>query len=250
MNYSVEICCFSVQDVINAQKGGATRVELCSDKFMGGTTPGYGYVKWAVEQMDVKVSMMIRPRGGDFVYSDAELEVMVNDIEAAAEAGANCVVLGVMDKKGFLDCDTVSSLVNRAKKHSMEVTFHRAFDVIREPEKALEQLKQMGVTRILTSGQRATVVDGAEFLAKLIDLAGNDISIMTGGELSELNVDKMIEIGAKEFHARVEKVIKTDVPWPENGVKMGSADCDDTLVDVIDEEKVKILVDKVKSAVC
>ena len=249
MDYNVEICCFSVQDVINAQKGGATRVELCSDKFSGGTTPSYGYVKWAVEETEVKVSMMIRPRGGDFVYSKDELKVMADDIKAAGEIGADCVVLGVMDEKGFLDYDAVKNLTELAKSKGMEVTFHRAFDVIQEPERALEQLKQIGVTRILTSGQRATVVDGAEFIAKLIKLAGDDIIIMPGGELNETNVDKMLEIGAREFHARVEKVIKTQVPWPDNGVKMGSADCDDTLISVIDEEKVRILVDKVKTAI-
>ncbi len=247
MNYNVEICCFSVQDIINAQNGGATRVELCADKFSGGTTPSYGYVKWVVSCADIKVSMMIRPRGGDFVYSDEELKVMADDIDAAADIGVDCVVFGVIDQRGFLDCEAPSRLVEQAKKHNMEITFHRAFDVIQQPEEALEQLKQMGVTRVLTSGQRATVVEGAKFIAKLIELAGDDIIIMPGGELNESNVDRMLEIGAREVHARIEKNIKTEVPWPDNGVKMGAADCDDTLISVIDEERVRILVNKVKS---
>ena len=246
MDYNIEICCFSVEDVINAKKGGATRVELCADKFAGGTTPSYGYVKWVVENVDIKVSMMIRPRGGDFVYTPEEINVMEKDIDAAADIGADCIVMGVMTKDGFLDYDSVAKLAERAQKHGMETTFHRAFDVMREPEQALEQLKKIGVTRILTSGQGATVVEGAALLAKLIQLAGNDISIMTGGGMNETNVESMLKIGAKEVHGAIKKTVHSEVAWIDNGVKMGSAECDDTLVYVTDENRVRIISDKVR----
>ena len=195
----IEICLESVESVIAAEKGGADRVELCSDLFEGGLTPTIGTVKTALKKSNIKINAMIRPRGGDFCYSDEEFEVMKEDIKAFKETGINGIVFGILTPEGDVDVKRSKEIIELARP--LAVTFHRAFDMTRDPYKSLEELIELGVDRVLTSGQEATVPEGAELLEELVQIAGDRIIVMPGCGITERNFPKLRDkIKAKEYH--------------------------------------------------
>ena len=153
MSLIVEVVCYNIEDVLRARQGGAQRVELCADPGAGGTTPNYGFIKQSVALSDIDVMVMIRPRGGDFLYNKAEILQMEEDIRIAAELGAQGVVFGVLDETGFINKPVMAGLVRLAKDLELEITCHRAFDVARDPYQFLQVLLELGVNRLLTSGQ-------------------------------------------------------------------------------------------------
>ena len=195
----IEICLESVESVIAAEKGGADRVELCSDLFEGGLTPTIGTVKTALRKSNIKINAMIRPRGGDFCYSDEEFEVMKEDIKAFKETGINGIVFGILTPEGDVDVKRSKELIELARP--LSVTFHRAFDMTRDPYKSLEDLIKLGFDRVLTSGQEATVPEGADLLEELVQIAGDRIIVMPGCGITERNFPKLRDkIKAKEYH--------------------------------------------------
>ena len=195
----IEICLESVESVIAAEKGGADRVELCSDLFEGGLTPTIGTVKTALKKSNIKINAMIRPRGGDFCYSDEEFEVMKEDIKAFKETGINGIVFGILTPDGDVDVKRSKEIIELARP--LAVTFHRAFDMTRDPYKSLEELIELGVDRVLTSGQEATVPEGADLLEELVQIAGDRIIVMPGCGITERNFPKLrAKIKAKEYH--------------------------------------------------
>lgn len=195
----IEICLESVESVIAAEKGGADRVELCSDLFEGGLTPTIGTVKTALKKSNIKINAMIRPRGGDFCYSDEEFEVMKEDIKAFKETGINGIVFGILTPEGDVDIKRSKEIIELARP--LAVTFHRAFDMTRDPYKSLEELIELGVDRVLTSGQEATVPEGADLLEELVQIAGDRIIVMPGCGITERNFPKLRDkIKAKEYH--------------------------------------------------
>ena len=195
----LEVCLESVADVLAAQEGGADRVELCGDLVEGGTTPSVGAVRLAKERASIPVMAMIRPRGGDFLYSDLEFDVMLRDVGAAKEAGADGVVFGVLTADGDLDGERMARLV--AAAHPMGVTCHRAFDMTRDPGEALETLIELGVDRVLTSGQERSVPEGLALIGELVQQAGDRIIVMPGAGIEEDNIREVAErTGAKELH--------------------------------------------------
>jgi len=182
-----------------AQSAGADRVELCANLLEGGTTPSAGSVAWAQDALDIGVMVLIRPRGGDFVYSASETEVMLRDIASVKQAGVLGVVVGALCPDGSLDLPVVRALVEAARP--MQVTFHRAFDMCVDPDTALEQLVDLGVDRILTSGRKDSAADGIATLARQVALAGDRLSIMPGGGILESDVRRVVlESGAHEVH--------------------------------------------------
>lgn len=198
----IEICLEDVQSVLSAQKGGADRVELCSDLFEGGLTPSLGTVLTATRYSSIPINCMIRPRGGDFCYSDLEFEAMKEDINAFKKAGVNGIVFGILTPEGDVDLNRSRQIIELARP--LSVTFHRAFDMTRDPYKALEDLIGLGVDRVLTSGQEATVPEGLDLLADLVKIAGDRIIVMPGCGISERNFKKVHErIRAKEYHVHV-----------------------------------------------
>ena len=198
----IEICLEDVQSVLAAQKGGADRVELCSDLFEGGLTPSLGTVLTAKRLSSIPINCMIRPRGGDFCYSDLEFEAMKEDINAFKKAGVNGIVFGILTPEGDVDLNRSRQIIELARP--LSVTFHRAFDMTRDPYKALEDLIALGVDRVLTSGQEATVSEGLDLLADLVRIAGDRIIVMPGCGISERNFKKVHErIRAKEYHVHV-----------------------------------------------
>jgi copper homeostasis protein len=196
----VEVCVEGADSAIVARRVGADRVELCADLLEGGTTPSLGTIELVREHTLGGLFVMIRPRGGDFRYSESELDVMARDIDCAKRAGADGVVLGLLRRDGTIDTERTAAFVERARP--MQVTFHRAFDMSRDPWESLEQLIALGVDRVLTSGQRDLVPDGLELLAELVRRAGDRIVVMPGGGgVSEANIRLIAEsTGAREVH--------------------------------------------------
>jgi copper homeostasis protein len=195
----VEACVDSVEAALAAQEGGADRVELCADLLEGGITPSGGTVQLACDCLDIPVNVIIRPRGGDFCYSDVEFEAMKRDIDLAAEAGANGVVIGILNPDGTVDVERTGALVELARP--LSVTFHRAFDVSRDPYEALEALIGLGIDRVLTSGQEPSVLEGLDLIVDLVRAAGERIVVMPGGGITERNIAKIVAAsGVKEVH--------------------------------------------------
>lgn len=195
----IEICVDSVESAINAEAGGADRLELCAALELGGITPGPGTIESVIANVTIPVNVMIRPRGGDFLYSDAEFEVMRRDIDFAREAGAAGIVLGILMPDGSIDFDRTAYLTEYALP--MPVTFHRAFDMTDDPWQALEDIISAGVARLLTSGQCNKAADGASLISELVKLAGDRITIMPGSGLNEETIREVARItGASEYH--------------------------------------------------
>jgi copper homeostasis protein len=199
LNFKLEVIGFNIESCINAQSAGACRIELCDNPGDGGTTPSLGFIKAAREQLQLDLYPIIRPRGGDFLYSDAEFEIMKSDIKICKQLGCDGVVLGMLKEDGTVDKKRCSALVSLA--YPMGVTFHRAFDRTADAFKAMDDIIEIGCERILTSGQKPNAQDGADLIAKLIQRSGERIIIMPG---SGLRSDNIIEVakktGAMEFH--------------------------------------------------
>ena len=198
MSVLIEVCCGSVDDALEAQAGGADRVELNSSLFFGGLTPSIGAVIEAKRLLRIPVMVMIRPRGGGFCYSETELSVMERDIEQAAAHGADGIALGVLTAGGALDTRANTRLLARAGR--LPVVFHRAFDVMSDPEEGLEKLIGLGFTRILTTGRRAQIEDGADYVKRLLERARDRIQILPGG-MSPRNAARLVpRIGCSQIH--------------------------------------------------
>jgi len=186
----VEICVGDVESAIAAESGGADRIELCDNLLVGGTTPSAGTIAESCRRLRIPVHVLIRPRAGDFIYSQAEIAVMRHDIEVVKALGAAGVVLGVLTRDAVIDHGQTAELIALARP--MCVTFHKAFDQTPDPLEALDVLMTLGVDSVLTSGGRPTAVEGIETLAKLVGHAGGKIGVMAGGQLSTSNLEPVI----------------------------------------------------------
>lgn len=200
MNLTFEICIDSTAAAIDAASSGASRVELCSGLFEGGITPSLGLIETTLAAVTaLRVHVLIRPRGGDFIYDVHEVAAMVRDIKAARDAGAHGVVIGALAPEGEVDLPTMESLV--AAAGSMQVTFHRAFDMVADPRETLETLIRLGCHRVLTSGQEGSALEGAPLIADLVRQGGERIIVMAGGEITPRNAARVAEsTGVHEMH--------------------------------------------------
>ncbi len=194
-----EVCVDSVAGVRAARAAGADRVELCGDLLEGGTTPSCGMIRQARTITGIGLHVMIRPRGGDFLFDDDELATMEADIGAAKAEGADGVVIGLLRADGAVDATRTRGLIGRARP--MSVTFHRAFDMTADPFAALETLVSLGVERVLTSGQEATVLEGLPLIAELVRRAGGRIVVMPGGGITARNAERIVAAARpREIH--------------------------------------------------
>ena len=197
----LEACLDSVGSAVAAERGGADRIELCDNLVEGGTTPSAGAIAECKARVGIPVFAMIRPRGGDFLYSDEEFAVMRRDVAEARRLGADGVVLGLLRADGTVDRDRTALLLEEARP--LPVTFHRALDVARDAEEALETLIALGVDRVLTSGQAPTVPEGLAVIAALVRRAAGRIVVMPGCGIDEFNARRVVEAtGAREVHVR------------------------------------------------
>ena len=198
-NVLLEICLDSVESAIAAQDGGAHRVELCDNLAEGGTTPTLAMIEQVRKSISIGLQIMIRPRAGDFVYSASEFEAMKKEIAIAKHLGADGVVFGLLNVDSTVDKNRTKMLVGLAKP--MSITFHRAFDVIQEPFKALEDIIDCGVDRLLTSGQQSTASEGVSLIADLVERARSRIIIMPGSGINKNNAGKIIaKTNVREIH--------------------------------------------------
>jgi copper homeostasis protein len=216
-----EICIDSVAGVRAAVEAGAARVELCAGLIEGGITPSIGMVRQAVAAAagQLKVHVIIRPRGGDFLYSEDEFVAMLHDIVAVKEAGASGVVIGLLNADATIDETRSAELIAAARP--MSVTFHRAFDVSRDPVASLETLIRLGVDRLLTSGQEPGVVEGAPLIRQLIARAAGQIVIMPGGDITARNAARIR--ADTEFHFAAFEPEQSSMQWRNEAVFMGGA---------------------------
>jgi copper homeostasis protein len=216
----VEICVDSASGAFAAERGGADRVELCDNLLEGGTTPSAGCIKVARRGLKIGLQVIIRPRGGDFLYGADELEVMRQDIRMAKDLGADGVVLGCLTAEGNIDCSRTAELIQLARP--LNVTFHRAFDMCRDLKKALEELIALGVDRVLTSGQEATCIEGVELIAALHKQATGRIIIMPGGGLTRRNIQKFVAAtGVSEVHLSARHTVESGMSYRNSRVFMG-----------------------------
>jgi copper homeostasis protein len=197
----VEACVDSVASALAAEAGGAGRIELCDNLVEGGTTPSAATIAVACERLRIPVFVIVRPRGGDFLYSDLELEIMRRDIAQARALGAAGVVIGVLRADGTVDVERARALVEAARP--MQVTHHRAFDVTRDPVEALEAIIALGADRVLTSGQAPSALEGVEVIAGAVRQAAGRIGILPGAGIDGSNARRIVELtGADEIHVR------------------------------------------------
>ena len=197
---NLEIIAFNIESCVTAQEGGASRIELCAGPGEGGTTPSYAFIKSARENLHIQLYVMIRPRGGDFLFSDEDFRLMKNDIEVCKQFNCDGIVTGILTKDGKVDKKRSKELIEVA--YPMEATFHRAFDRVKDPFESLEDVIELGFERILTSGLQPKATDGAQLLSQLIKQSDGRISIMPGSGITSQNIISIAETtGATEFHS-------------------------------------------------
>ena len=216
----LEVLVDSVESGRAAVEGGADRLEVCQNLFEGGTTPSAGLIAALKRAVDLPLNVMIRPRGGDFCYSECEFEVMRQDIRIARELGAAGIVLGLLNPDGTVDSARTAELMALARP--LSVTFHRAIDMTRDLDEALEALVALGVDRVLTSGGEATVIEGVDAIAGLVRRAGDRIVVMPGGGIRERNVAKVLALtGAREIHVSGSRAVESRMEFRNGRVAMG-----------------------------
>ena len=238
----VEVVVDSVESAVAAQSGGAGRVELCANLVDGGTTPSAGMIAECRERVSIPLYVMIRPRGGDFLYSDNEIEIMRRDIHQARALGADGVVLGLLMPHGTVDAARTARLIRQARP--LDVTFHRAIDVCRDPFEALDVLAAIGVDRVLTSGQASTARHGIKTIARMVQHAGNSLVILPGGGINEKNAPRIVErTGTREVHVRGAKTVKSGMKLRSTAVSFRGKPLDSDYVgEYTDASRIRALV--------
>ena len=242
----LEVCVDSLESAMAAERGGAARVELCSDYLEGGITPSAGLVALVRQRIGIGLFVMVRPRGGDFCYTDLEFEVMQQDIRNAREMGADGIVLGVLDEHARVDVERTRQLVELAAP--LPVTFHRAIDMTPDPCAALAEVVGTGAARVLTSGGAANVADGASAVGQMVRSAGARIAVMAGGGITQQTILRVAETtGASEFHASLRSARPSPVEFHRRHVQMGEVRDREYLRFVVEEENVRALVNALRS---
>ncbi|MDR3712592.1 MAG: copper homeostasis protein CutC [Puia sp.] len=240
MTHLLEICSYNLQSALIAQEAGAYRVELCADPADGGTTPSAGLIRTAREKLNILLYPIIRPRGGDFLYTDDEFAIMLKDIALCKETGCDGVVIGLLEPDGSVDKRRAARLVEKA--YPMGVTFHRAFDRAANPFEALEDIIGIGCERILTSGQRQTAMEGASLIRDLIRQADERIVIMPG---SGVRSSSILELAARteavEFHTSARLLAASSMRYVNGSME-------ETLTTVLaDRHDIDLMLDRLKS---
>ena len=218
MNYQLEVIAFSIASCIVAERAGADRIELCDNPGEGGTTPSFGMIKTARSKTSIALFPIIRPRGGDFLYSADEYEIMKHDVNVCKSLGCDGVVIGLLQPDGSIDEQKTSELVELA--YPMDVTFHRAFDRVNDPFESLEKVINSGCKRILTSGLHPTAEQGINLIEQLVTLAGNRISIMPGSGIRAQNLQNIVfKSKATEFHSSARTILNSSMQYLNPSMK-------------------------------
>ncbi len=246
-SYQIEVCANSVESALNAQNAGADRVELCAGMPEGGTTPSIGQIMMARELLTrTKLHVIIRPRGGDFLYTDLEVQTMIKDIQAAKELQVDGIVIGCLTANGDVDVKQMEHLMREAD--GLSVTFHRAFDMCRNPHQTLQEIIALGCDRILTSGQQPTAVQGIPMLKQLQMEADEHIIIMPGCGINPSNIQQIAnETGTKEFHLSGRTNVNSRMRFRNPNVSMGgTVHIDEYVQQVTDEDIIRKAIHSLK----
>lgn len=218
MKFELEVIAFDILSCQLAADNGADRIELCANPHEGGTTPSYGMMKAARKSTHIQVFPIIRPRGGDFLYSNAEFEIMKDDIKAAQDIGCEGIVIGILNEAGIVDIERNQELVELA--NGLDVTFHRAFDRVKDPISSLEQIIAIGCNRILSSGLHPSANEGSSLLRTLVRQADGRIKIMPGSGVRADNIVQLAkDTGATSFHSSARKTIVSQMQYINPSMK-------------------------------
>ncbi len=239
MKRILEICAGDIDSVYAAARGGADRVELCCALSEGGLTPSLGMIEEAMSVPELKVNVLIRPRSGDFVYSEPELRVMLRNIETCKQLGVNGVVFGALTPTGDIDMEACRRMAEGAK--GLHMTFHRAFDMCRDPRKAVRDIMQLGFDRILTSGQEVSAMAGLALIRDLQKEFPNITFIAAGGVIPSNVTEIVAATGVREIHASAKTTVESAMTYRKKGVSMGSPDADEFSHTRTSEKTVKAL---------
>ena len=238
---TLEVCVDSVDSAIAAERGGAHRVELCSNLFEGGVTPSAGLIDAVRRALSIDLYIMIRPRGGDFYYSKEEIDAMERDIVAAKERGANGIVSGMLKVDGDVDVEGTRRLVDLSAP--LGVTFHRAFDMTADLVRSMVDVRAAGVHRVLTSGGKQTAAEGAEALTVLVKAANGAPTIVAGGGINETNVRGLIEkTGVRQIHVTLRTMVPSPMHYQNADVSMGASKGVEYRRLITDEHRVRSLL--------
>lgn len=248
MKYHIEVCIDNLESLHQAIQGGATRIELCSSLALGGLTPSFGLMKKAGQISSVPVYAMIRPRQGDFLYDQDDIDAMLLDIEAAAEAELRGVVLGLLTADGHIDLPLTQQLVDKARLYGLNVTFHRAIDQCVDWRQAIEDIISLGCERILTSGLAENVEQGSEVLKQMVTVADGRLSIMAGAGLHADNVKTVVhQTGVREVHLSGKTTRASGMHSVSERAKMGNQNIDDYLIPLTSRDAIEKVVKALSS---
>lgn len=243
--HQLEICASGIGSVIAAAEGGADRIELCSGLSEGGVTPSAGLILNAMRINGIKVNVLIRPRGGDFLYSEPEISTMIHDIEFCRESGVNGIVIGALDSNGNIDTAVCRRLIDAAG--NLRITFHRAFDMCCDEAKALEDIIELGCDLILTSGLACDAIKGCNKIAHLKKLAGERIKIMACGGIDASNAEIILKNSyADDLHASAKASVASMMKFRRQDVKMGDPEFDEYSHLASSVIKIKSIVHSIK----
>ncbi len=235
----IEIVVFNLDSALKAQEGGADRIELCDNPGDGGTTPSAGVVELVRQNLSIDVYAMIRPRGGDFLYSNYDFHAMKRDLMQFQKLSVDGVVFGILTAEGAIDKKRCQELITRARP--LKVTCHRAFDMTRDPFEALEDCIEVGFDRILTSGQEAQGIQGADLIGELVKRANGRIKIMAGSGVNEENVKELVtRTGVSEIHFSAKTYRKSGMLYRNERIEgMGQAGGGEYQLRTVDPQRVK-----------
>jgi copper homeostasis protein len=236
---TIEIVVYNIESALKAQEGGADRIELCDNPGDGGTTPSYGTIELVRQNVSLDVYVMIRPRGGDFVYSSYEFHSMKRDMSQCQKLSVDGIVFGILNSDGTIDKKRCRELIAQARP--LKVTCHRAFDMTRDPFEALEDCIEVGFDRILTSGQCAVASDGAELIGELIKKSGGRIAIMAGSGVNENTVENIVTVSkAKEIHFSATAFRDSPMNYKNSNIAgMGSDEGSEFKLRVVDPSRIR-----------
>ena len=236
--YILECCVDSVESAIEAQNGGANRLEVCSNLIIGGTSPSLALFKNIKKSVDIKLNVLLRPRFGDFLYTENEFNIIKEEIKMFKDDGADGVVIGCLKSDGTLDIEKMEELIKEAK--GMHITLHRAFDVMKDPYEGLEQAKSLGINTILTSGQKNSALEGKTLIKELVEKASSHIEILVGSGVNANVIKQFLEdTNASAFHMSGKVTLDSGMIYRKENVSMGLDTMSEYEIWQTDSEKIK-----------
>lgn len=246
---SLEVCANSLASALAAQQGGAIRVELCENLSEAGTTPSFGQIAVARKLLHIKLYVLIRPRAGDFLFDENEMDIILTDIENCGKIGCDGVVIGALLPDGSIDKVNTAKMMEVAHRYNMGVTFHRAFDICADYSQALEDIIELGCERILTSGGKTTAIEGAATIAHLVEQAAGRIAIMAGSGINENNVTDLVHFtGVTEVHTSAKVRNTSRMQYHNDHIMLGNAFHDLYTFESTDPEKVKLIIERANAS--